>query len=322
MVGLIYGLSRGQPDGWASPNTVAPLAVSVLAFAIFARVERHVSSPLIEFRPFRRLNFLASSISQVLAGVLELGLGYLLPFYLLLVVGVGPVVAGVALIPGTIPIILAGPLAGRVFDRQGGRLPLVAGFVILAVSGLAIGLGATGKTAVALIPGLLLQGVGLGVVLTINDPVGMNAVDDADRGQAAGIINTAEQMGGAIGIAGLGALQLSYYFHLLCAPGDSTHPSDSGGDAHRAQLDRPGRAKGSSPRPAQPDRATGLFRSNPGSRAVIPSRVLRLGGDRAARHRGVLDPRSQPTPHRRPSDLRPPIPLGRGQRPHDAREYP
>lgn len=56
---------------------------------------------------------------------------------------------------------------------------------------------------------MLLQGVGLGVVLTVNDPVGMNAVGDADRGQAAGIINTAEQLGGAIGIAGLGALQLT-----------------------------------------------------------------------------------------------------------------
>jgi MFS family permease len=101
------------------------------------------------------------------------------------------------------------------FDRQGGRWPLVAGFVVLALSGLALGLGATGDTAVALIPGLLMQGVGLGIVLTVNDPVGMNAVDDTDRGQAAGIINTAEQMGGAIGIAGLGALQLGYYFHLL-----------------------------------------------------------------------------------------------------------
>jgi len=55
----------------------------------------------------------------------------------------------------------------------------------------------------------------LGVVLTVNDPVGMNAVEEGDRGQAAGIINTAEQLGGALGIAGLGALQLGYYFHLL-----------------------------------------------------------------------------------------------------------
>ena len=217
IVGLIYGLSRGQPDGWGSATTLVPLVICVVAVAVFVWVERRVTDPLIDFRLFAHLNFLAATISQVLAGAIELGLGYLLPFYLLLVVGVGPVVAGIALIPGTIPIILAGPLAGRVFDRRGGRGPLVAGFVVLALSGLALGLGTTGDSAVALIPGLLLQGLGLGIVLTVNDPVGMNAVADEDRGQAAGIINTAEQLGGAIGIAGLGALQLSYYFHQLYA---------------------------------------------------------------------------------------------------------
>jgi EmrB/QacA subfamily drug resistance transporter len=215
IVALIYGLSRGQPDGWGSSATLAPLAISVVAFAMFGWVERRADDPLIDFRLFRHLNFLAATISQVVAGAIELGLGYLLPFYLLLVVGVGPLVAGIALIPGTIPIILAGPLAGRVFDRRGGRLPLVAGFVILALSGLALGIGATGDSAVGVIPGLLLQGLGLGIVLTVNDPVGMGAVDAADRGQAAGIINTAEQLGGALGIAGLGALQLGYYYHLL-----------------------------------------------------------------------------------------------------------
>jgi len=215
IVALIYCLSRGQPDGWGSSSTLGPLLLSIVAFAVFGWVESRSSDPLINFRLFRHLNFLASTISQVLAGALELGLGFLLPFYLLLVVGVGPVVAGIALIPGTIPIILAGPMAGRLFDQRGGRGPLVGGFLVLALSGLALGLGATGDSAVGLIPGLLLQGVGLGVVLTVNDPVGMNAVEEGDRGQAAGIINTAEQLGGALGIAGLGALQLGYYFHLL-----------------------------------------------------------------------------------------------------------
>jgi EmrB/QacA subfamily drug resistance transporter len=217
IVALIYGLSRGQPDGWGSSTTLVPLVISVVAFAAFGPVERRAADPLIDFRLFRHLNFLAATISQVVAGAIELGLGYLLPFYLLLVVGISPLVAGIALIPGTIPIILAGPLAGRVFDRRGGRLPLVAGFVILALSGLALGIGATGDSAVAVIPGLLLQGLGLGIVLTVNDPVGMGAVAESDRGQAAGIINTAEQLGGALGIAGLGALQLGYYYHLLFA---------------------------------------------------------------------------------------------------------
>jgi MFS family permease len=173
IVALIYGLSRGQPDGWGNLSTVVPLAVSVVAFAAFYWLGQRVADPLIDFRLFRRLNFLASTLSQVIAGAIELALGYLLPFYLLLVVGVGPVTAGIALIPGTIPIILVGPLAGRMFDRLGGRVPLVAGFIVLALSGVALGGAATGDSAVGLIPGLLLQGAGLGIVLTVNDPVGM-----------------------------------------------------------------------------------------------------------------------------------------------------
>ena len=111
----------------------SPIAVVLLG--VFVVVERHAKEPLIKFSLLRHLNFLASIISQVLAGMVELGLGFLLPFFLLLVVGVSPAVAGIALIPGTLPIILAGPLAGRLFDKVGGRIPLVAGFLVLAASG-------------------------------------------------------------------------------------------------------------------------------------------------------------------------------------------
>ena len=160
--------------------------------------------------------------------MVELGLGFLLPFFLLLVVGVSPAVAGIALIPGTLPIILAGPLAGRLFDKVGGRIPLVAGFLILAASGAALALGAGDASAVALIPGLLLQGLGLGIVLTVNDPTGLTAVPDEDTGEAAGMINTAEQMGGALGIAILSALELGVYFNKLNDVYQQTgfHPTD------------------------------------------------------------------------------------------------
>ena len=73
-----------------------------------------MQNPLIDFRLFRHLNFLAANISQLLAGMIELGLGFLMPFYLLLVSASSPAAPGIALLPGTIPIILAGPLAGRV----------------------------------------------------------------------------------------------------------------------------------------------------------------------------------------------------------------
>ncbi len=217
MVGLVLALTQGQPNGWLSPQTIVPLIIAVIAAIAFVRVQQRVSSPLIQASLFRKLNFTAATISQVIAGMLELGLGFLLPFYLLLVIGVGPVTAGLALIPGTIPIILAGPLAGRMFDKIGGRIPLTMGFGVLVLSGVALAVGVSGGTILAIVPGLLLQGIGLGIVLTVNDPVGMNAIADSEQGEGAGIINTAEQVGGALGIAGLGALQLGVYFQLINA---------------------------------------------------------------------------------------------------------
>ncbi len=214
IAGLVFGLSQGEPQGWFSADTAIPLAIGVASLAAFVVIETRAAEPLLDFRLFRHLNFLASNISQVLAGMVELGLGFLLPFYLLLVIGVDPAVAGLALIPGTIPIILVGPLAGKVFDRVGGRIPLVGGFLVLALSGVALAIGAGEATVWAIVPGLVLQGIGLGVVLTVNDPTGLTAVPDEDSGQAAGMINTAEQLGGALGIAILTALELGYYFHL------------------------------------------------------------------------------------------------------------
>lgn len=215
-VGLIvFGLTQGNGGNWGGPEVVGSLVGAVLLLIAFVFVELHVENPLMEFRLFRHLNFLAANISQVLAGMVELGMGYLLPFYLLIVIGISPELAGLALIPATIPIILAGPLAGRAFDRVGGRIPLVVGFLILAASGVALGLGADAQSYPALVPGLLLQGIGLGIVLTANDPTGLTAVPDSDQGQGAGMINTTEQLGGALGIAALTAILLSDYVNRL-----------------------------------------------------------------------------------------------------------
>ena len=117
---FIYGLSQVQDSGWGSGETVVSMGAGILLLAAFVVIEFRVESPLLEFRLFRHANFLAANISQLLAGSIELGLGFLMPFFLLLVIGIGPATAGIALIPATIPIILAGPLAGRAFDRYGG----------------------------------------------------------------------------------------------------------------------------------------------------------------------------------------------------------
>ena len=216
MAAIVFGLTQGAGENdWDQAAVIIALVGAVAMLTLFVFVERRVANPLIEFRLFRHLNFLAANISQVLAGMVELGMGFLLPAYLLLVIGVDPEVAGLALIPATVPIILAGPLSGRAFDKVGGRAPLVIGFLVLAASGVALGLAAPEQSYPVLIPGLILQGIGLGIVLTVNDPTGLTAVPKKDQGQAAGMINTAEQMGGALGIAVLTAVLLGYYWNKI-----------------------------------------------------------------------------------------------------------
>ena len=91
---------------------------------------------------------------------------------------------------------------------MGGRAPLVFGYLVLAASGIALAAAVGEQNVGSLVPGLLLQGLGLGVVLTVNDPTGLGAVPEGDRGQAAGTINTTEQLGGAVGIAALAAVEI------------------------------------------------------------------------------------------------------------------
>ena len=212
---LILALGQGRDWGWSSPLTLSILVVSAVVLGAFVVVELRTAEPLIRFSLLRHLNFAAANVSQILAGIVELGVGFVLPLYLLRILGMDPGLAGLALVAGTIPIIIVAPLAGRVFDRVGGRIPLVFGFLVLAASSFWIAWFVSNQEFWILVPGLVLQGIGLGTILTVNDPTGLNAVPRDDRGQAAGVINTAEQLGGAVGIAGLTAILFASYFDRI-----------------------------------------------------------------------------------------------------------
>jgi EmrB/QacA subfamily drug resistance transporter len=212
---FVFGVGQLAARGASGLSIYLPIAAGVLLLAAFVAIELRIDEPLIKLRLLRDRDFAAANISQMMAGAIELGLGFLLPFQLLLIVGVSPVAAGLALLPASIPIILAGPLAGRAFDKFSGRGPMTIGYLVLAASGAALAIGTSNATALALVPGLVLQGIGLGIVLTINDPVGLSSVPDEDSGQAAGVINTSEQLGGALGIAVFTAIEYGHYMDKL-----------------------------------------------------------------------------------------------------------
>lgn len=216
LVGLVFGLAQTTVWGFTSPGVLLPLVVSVVAATLFVLRERRAHNPLMSFSLLRRhRNYLGATLSQGLAGVCEMGLGVILPLILILNLGMDPALAGLALIPTTLPMIALAPIAGRWYDKAGGRPPLIAGFACIAASGVALAVGVGSDHYIALLPGLLLYGVGLAITLTVNDPVSLDSIPDSDDGQASGVSATAEQGGGAIGIALLYALFHSVYVSNL-----------------------------------------------------------------------------------------------------------
>ena len=137
-----------------------------------------------------------------------------------------PAKAGLFLIPTTIPMVILAPMVGRWYDRVGGRPPMMIGFTCLGVSGLALALGVDQHSYLWLLPGLLIYGVGLSIVLTVNDPVTLDSIPEADHGQAAGVAATAEQGGGALGIAILYAIFHYVYVQDLKARVNSSSFAD------------------------------------------------------------------------------------------------
>lgn len=218
LVGLVFGLAQTTTEGWTSPDVVISLVVAVAAAVLFVRRERRVDDPLLDLGLLARSrDYRGATISQALAGMAEMGLGLILPLALVLNLQLDPAVAGLALLATTVPMVAVAPLVGRWYDRAGGRPPLVVGFALLAVAGVLLAVGMPANTFWPLLPGLVVYGVGLAVVLTVNDPVSLDTVAERDHGQASGVSATAEQGGGAIGIALLYALLHLTYLQTLFA---------------------------------------------------------------------------------------------------------
>jgi MFS family permease len=107
------------------------------------------------------------------------------------------------------------PLAGRWYDRAGGRPPLIAGFATLLAATVLLAWAVHSNAYLPVFPGLLLYGIALALILTVNDPVGLDMVPAGDRGQVSGVSTTAEHFGGAVGIAVLYVVFHATFVHQL-----------------------------------------------------------------------------------------------------------
>jgi len=203
---LMLGLLRGNAEGWGSPPIVSLLLGSVLLMVAFVIAELHQSRPMFDLSLFRKPAFVGVSIATFAIGSGMFAMYPYLTLYLQNDLGYSPLVGGLALLPSTVPCFLVPLITRSTAERLPPRIVLGAGLAITA-AGLALMYGLTVQsTWTALIPGLLLTGLGIGVSNPAIAKIGLGVVPPQRTGMASGISNTFRIGGLATGVAALGAI--------------------------------------------------------------------------------------------------------------------
>ncbi|TNC29690.1 MDR family MFS transporter [Amycolatopsis alkalitolerans] len=206
---LTYGIIEAPRAGWSSAQTIGCFALAVLAVALLVPYEKRREEPLIDPRFFSSAPFSGATLIAVCSFACMGGFLFLNAIYLQNVRGYSPLHAGLLTLPAAAMILALSPVSGRIVGGWGPRLPLVVGGVGIAASALML----TWLTAHSSLGFLVLTyfvfGVGFGMV---NPPITNTAVAGMPReqaGVAAAVASTSRVVGGALGVAVLGAVVTS-----------------------------------------------------------------------------------------------------------------
>ncbi|WP_371667161.1 MFS transporter [Streptomyces sp. NBC_00289] len=207
LFGIVYALVRGDADGWTSTPVLGGLIGGTVLLAAFVAWELRAKHPMLPMRLFRNSSFSAINATSLLMFLGMFGSIFLLSQYLQTVGGYSPMQAGVRMLPWTAMPMIAGPLAGALSDRIGGR-PVVG--VGMALNAVGLGLWALAVepqvSYTSLLPALIVCGIGMGMFFAPSANLVMSTVRPEEEGIASGANNAIREVGGALGVASLAAV--------------------------------------------------------------------------------------------------------------------
>ena len=211
LVSLVYGFTRAEAHGWGDGVTVSLFVATVVLLGAFVVVESKVRAPLLPLRVVTDRNRGGAYLSLGLAIISMFGLFLFLTYYLQIVKGYSPVTTGLAFLPMIAGMITGSTQIGaRLMTRVPPRLLMAPGFLLAAVGMLLLTQLQTDSSYAGLIlPAQLLLGLGMGTAFMPAMSLATIGVRPQDAGVASAMVNTSQQVGGAIGTALLNTIAAS-----------------------------------------------------------------------------------------------------------------
>ena len=206
LLALAYALIEGNHSGWSSPTILSLFAIAAIALVAFVLLELHQRLPMMDLSLFRQGTFAGANIVALLVSLAMFGVFFFVSLYMQNVLGYSAVKAGATFLPMTVLIILVAPIAGKASDRLGSRWLMATGMSLVGVSLLLYAQLDTGSGFWNLLPAMLTGGVGMAMSMSPMTAAALSAVPVDKAGVGSGILNTFRQVGGALGIAIMGAI--------------------------------------------------------------------------------------------------------------------
>jgi EmrB/QacA subfamily drug resistance transporter len=203
---LTYALIEANNYGWTSGRILGAFAVAAAALLLFVWLERVQRMPMLDLGLFRNGTFAGANSVILLVALAMFGVFFFVSLYMQNILGFSAVQTGAAFLPMTVLIILIAPLAGRATDRIGSRWLMTAGMVLVAVQLLYFSRLGVDETFVDLLPGLLVGGLGMALVMTPSAAAAVRSVPVDKAGVGSAVLNAFRQVGGSLGIAVMGAI--------------------------------------------------------------------------------------------------------------------
>ena len=216
LVVLVYTIVKAQVYGWGSPRTLGLGAVGIGLLIAFLVIESRTKAPLMRLSIFRVRALAVADTALLLVASAMFGMFFFASLYVQQILGYSPLQAGLAFLPVTAGIMLGAVLAQQLIKRIGLRNVSVVGITLAAIGMLVLTqLPVHGSYVSDLLVGLVPVSLGMGLTFVPITLLGTSGVSGDDAGLASGLFNTAQQVGGSLGLAILSTLAASQTTRLL-----------------------------------------------------------------------------------------------------------